>query len=74
MWVVAPVAAFGCVFLFWNLPIDAKLVLPIWGVIGLVIYFLYGYRRSHVGRGIVEVHEDDPDAPPPPVPPVPSIG
>ncbi|ALC13937.1 amino acid permease [Sphingopyxis sp. 113P3] len=74
VWVVAPVAAFGCVFLFWNLPIDAKLVLPIWGVVGLVIYFLYGYRRSHVGRGIVEVHEDDPDAPPPPVPPVPSIG
>src|SRR3546814_18505456 len=58
VWVVAPVAAFGCVFLFWNLPIDAKLVLPIWGVVGLVIYFLYGYRRSPRGRGIIESSDE----------------
>ena len=36
----------GCAFLFWNLPHDAKMVLPIWGGIGLVIYFLYGYRQE----------------------------
>ena len=60
----------GCVFLFFNLPHDAKLVLPIWGGIGLVVYFLYGYRKSHVGRGLVEVHETDSDMPPPPVPPI----
>ena len=45
------------------------LVLPIWGGIGLVIYFLYGYRKSNVARGIVDVPELDSDAPPEPVPP-----
>lgn len=71
IWVVGPIAAFGCVFLYWNLPFDAKLVLPVWGAIGLIFYFLYGYRKSHVGRGLVEVHEDDSDVPPQPVPPLP---
>jgi APA family basic amino acid/polyamine antiporter len=47
------------VFLFVNLPIEAMLVLPIWGVIGIVIYYLYGHRKSHVGLGRVEVHEPE---------------
>jgi basic amino acid/polyamine antiporter, APA family len=71
VWLVGPSAAAGCVFLFVNLPFDAMIVLPIWGAIGLVFYFLYGYRKSHVGRGLVEVHEEDADAPPQPVPPLP---
>lgn len=71
VWVIAPTAAFGCVFLFFNLPIDAQLVLPIWGGIGLVLYFIYGYRKSHVGRGLVETHEQDSGIPPQPVPPLP---
>lgn len=70
IWVFAPLSAFGCAFLFWNLPHDAKMVLPIWGGIGLVIYFLYGYRKSHLGRGLIEVHETDSDLPPPSVPPI----
>lgn len=73
VWIIAPLAAIGCLGLFWNLPHDAKMVLPIWGGIGLVFYFLYGFRKSHVGRGIIDVHEDDPDAPGLPVPPVPSF-
>ncbi len=71
IWVVAPLAAVGCVFLYVNLPFEAMAVLPAWGALGLVCYFLYGYRKSHVGRGLVEVHEDDPDAPPQPVAPLP---
>lgn len=71
IWLVAPLAAAGCVFLFLNLPVDAQLVLPIWGLLGLVVYFLYSYRHSHVGRGLVEVHEKDPETPPQPVPPLP---
>ena len=70
VWVIAPLAIVGCVGLYANLPFDAKMVLPVWGGVGLVLYFLYGYRKSHVGRGHVEVHEDDSDAPPQPVPPI----
>ena len=50
VWVVAPLAAIGTVFLFFNLPYEAKMVLPIWGGIGLVVYFLYGYRKSDLAR------------------------
>ena len=63
VWLVAPATIAGCVFLYFNLALEAMLVLPIWCAIGLVIYFLYGYRTSHVGKGIVELHEDDPDIP-----------
>ncbi|MFN4040545.1 MAG: amino acid permease [Brevundimonas sp.] len=71
VWVIAPLAIIGTVGLYFNLPTDAKLVLPAWGALGLVVYFLYGYRKSHVGRGIIDVPEADPDAPPPPVPHMP---
>jgi len=71
VWIIAPLSAAGCAFLFWNLPHDAKMVLPIWGGIGLVIYLLYGIRKSHLGRGIFQVPELDADAPPGPVPPMP---
>ncbi|WP_066558831.1 amino acid permease [Croceicoccus bisphenolivorans] len=70
VWIIAPLAAVGCVALFVNLPFEAMLVLPIWGVIGLVAYALFGYRNSHVGRGLTEVHELDRDAPDQPVPPI----
>ena len=71
VWFVAPMAGIGCLFLFFNLPVDAQLVLPVWGGLGLLLYFLYGYRKSHVGRGIVETHEQDAGIPPQPVPPLP---
>ena len=59
LWLVGPLTIAGTIFLFLNLPLDAMLVLPIWGAIGLVFYYLYSRSRSHLGRGIVEVHEDD---------------
>jgi APA family basic amino acid/polyamine antiporter len=52
VWLVGPLAVIGCVVLFFFLPPDAKLVFPVWGGIGLVFYFLYGYRKSHVALGI----------------------
>lgn len=67
LWLVGPATIAGCVFLFLNLPFEAMIVLPAWGAVGMVIYYLYGYRMSHVGRGVVEVHEADTDLPKSPV-------
>ncbi|MBE7526206.1 amino acid permease [Nitrosomonas sp.] len=52
IWLIGPLAITGCIILFLFLPLDAKLVFPIWTAIGLVFYFLYGYRKSHVLLGI----------------------
>jgi APA family basic amino acid/polyamine antiporter len=57
--VIGPATILGCMFLFFNLPATAMLVLPIWTAIGLLIYFGYSYRRSHLGQGRVEVHETE---------------
>ena len=52
IWLIGPLAVIGCITLFFFLPADAKLVFPIWSGIGLIFYFLYGYRKSHVAQGI----------------------
>jgi APA family basic amino acid/polyamine antiporter len=52
VWVVAPLTIIGCVVLYCRLPYNARMVLPVWGGIGLLLYLCYGYRNSHVGRGI----------------------
>lgn len=69
--IVAPLAAAGCVYLFFSLSTETKLLFVGWAVIGLVVYYLYGYRKSHVGRGIVDVPELAADVPPGPVAPMP---
>ena len=61
--IVAPLAIIGCLALYVMLPPIAIAVLPVWGIVGLLIYFGYSRRRSHVGRGILEVPELAPDAP-----------
>jgi APA family basic amino acid/polyamine antiporter len=63
VFVIAPVAIAGCVGLYLFLPMTAKMVLIIWAAIGLLVYFGYSRRHSHVGRGIIEVPELSPDAP-----------
>jgi len=68
--IVAPVAAAGCAYLFFSLSSHTTMLFLIWAVVGLFVYFLYGRKRSHLGRGIVEVHETDSDVPPPAVPPI----
>jgi APA family basic amino acid/polyamine antiporter len=50
VWVVAPLAVIGCVFLFFQLSGYTELMFLGWAIIGLLVYWLYGYRRSHVAH------------------------
>jgi APA family basic amino acid/polyamine antiporter len=61
VYVVAPLAIAGCAILYAKLPLIAILVLPGRGIIGLLVYFGYGRRHSSVGRGVIDVEEDDPE-------------
>jgi APA family basic amino acid/polyamine antiporter len=69
--IIAPLAIIGCIYLYISLPLIAILVLPVWGLVGLLVYFGYSRSRSHVARGIIEVPELEADSPPVPVPPLP---
>jgi len=68
--IVAPIATLGCLYLFFSLSIYTISLFFGWAAIGLVVYFLYGRRKSHLGQGLIETHETDEDAPPLPVPPI----
>lgn len=68
---VAPLAILGCVYLFFSLSGYTLALFAGWGTFGLFVYFFYSRHHSHVGRGIVEVHETDADIPAQPVPPMP---
>lgn len=50
VWLVAPLATAGCIFLFFQLSGYTELMFLGWAAIGLVFYALYGYRKSHVGH------------------------
>jgi len=58
VWVIAPLTIIGCVLLFLNLPSAAMLFLPVWGALGILIYFAYSRSRSHLAHGVVEVVDD----------------
>lgn len=70
---VGPVAVAGCLYLFFSLSTYTLLLFVGWAMLGLIVYFAYSRKHSHLGQGHFEVHEDDPDAPPQPVPPGPSF-
>ena len=70
VYVVAPISILGCVYLFFKLSFYTLALFVVWATIGLVVYFLYSRNHSHVGKGLVEVHEEDADVPPQPVPPI----
>ncbi len=46
VWVVAPVGALSCLYVMTGLPTTAWVRFGIWMVIGVVFYYLYGYRHS----------------------------
>ncbi|HJU08785.1 MAG TPA: amino acid permease [Rhodanobacteraceae bacterium] len=59
VWIICPLAVAGCVLLFVMLSIVAKVVFAVWAAVGLVLYGLYGYRRSQLSpEGIARSLED----------------
>ena len=65
VWFVAPMGVLSSFYLMWYLPWRTWERLLIWLALGMVVYFLYGYRHSRLRRG-VGVTGDEADQPPRP--------
>ena len=50
VWLVCPLAIAGCLLLFLNLSVYTLAMFFGWAILGLVIYGLYGYRHSDLGK------------------------
>lgn len=50
VWVVGPLAMAGCALLFVSLGGYTIRLFFLWAAIGLVLYFAYGHRHSHLAR------------------------
>jgi len=64
----APLSIAGCIYLFFSLSIETIALFVGWAAIGLVVYYAYSFRKSHVGRGLRELHEAELVDLEPPVP------
>jgi APA family basic amino acid/polyamine antiporter len=51
VWVVCPLAIAGTLLLFFNLSVYTLSMFFGWSAIGLIVYYAYGYRRSHLANG-----------------------
>jgi len=51
VWIVCPLAVFGCLLLFLNLSSFTMIAFFAWAAIGLLVYYAYGYRKSHLANG-----------------------
>jgi APA family basic amino acid/polyamine antiporter len=49
-WVVGPFGILGCLYLFYSLPRTTQIYFACAHVVGLLLYFAYGARRSVAGR------------------------
>jgi basic amino acid/polyamine antiporter, APA family len=46
--IMVPLAVISCSYLAYNLPITTWIRFAVWTIIGLAIYFAYGYRKSNL--------------------------
>lgn len=51
VWVICPLAILGCLLLFLNLSAYTVGLFFSWAAIGLVVYYAYGHKRSHLANG-----------------------
>jgi APA family basic amino acid/polyamine antiporter len=51
VWIVCPLAIAGTLLLFFNLSTYTLSMFLGWSVIGIIFYYAYGYRRSHLANG-----------------------
>ena len=51
LYFIAPLGAALCLFVMWGLPHKAWVRFGFWLVIGLALYFAYGYRHSTLRSG-----------------------
>lgn len=52
IWLVGPLAMAGCVLLFFSLGWNPTIkYFCVWAVLGLIVYFVYARRRSHLAPG-----------------------
>lgn len=65
IWLVGPLAVAGCLLLFANLSGKTLMVFVVWALIGLVFYFAYGYRKSHMNPANAHMLEPITPAMPP---------
>jgi APA family basic amino acid/polyamine antiporter len=50
VWVVAPLGAAACLYVMWWLPVVAWVRFGIWMLVGIVLYFAYGFGHSRLAR------------------------
>jgi len=51
VWLVCPLAVLGTLLLFLNLSVYTLSLFFGWAILGLVVYYLYGRKNSHLGNG-----------------------
>jgi APA family basic amino acid/polyamine antiporter len=50
IWVMGPLSIMGCLFLFSQLSEYTEALFVGWGVVGLVLYYAYSRKRSHLAK------------------------
>ena len=51
VWVVSPLGAGLCVFVMYGLPLETWVRFGVWLVLGLILYYSYGFRHSTLRHG-----------------------